>query len=171
MSVNCPTCRREFSSERGMRVHHASEHDERLPNRGCENCGERFYSEAGKKYCSDPCRTEAVSFEGEANPNYQGGKDRASCEICGGEFEYYPSDKRGKYCSSCVQREDWRHWMDIDGEKNPRWSGGKTELSCVACETSFERYPSDITGEVSLCSNECRATWLSGAFTGSGHPN
>lgn len=129
-----------------MRVHHAKTHGERLPNRECANCRERFYSEGERKYCSDSCRTEAVSFEGKANPNYQGGKEHSSCEICGDEFDYYPSEKPGKYCSSCVQREDWRHQMDISGERNPRWSGGKTELSCVICGDTFERYPSDITG-------------------------
>ena len=171
MSANCPTCGRNFASERGMRVHHALVHDERLPNRECANCEARFYSEEERRYCSESCRDESVSFEGEANPNYRGGKETTDCEICGEGFEYYPSEKPGLHCPSCVEGENWRHRPDVSGANNPRWRGGKAELSCVVCDEPFERYPSDITGEVSLCSNECRATWLSETFIGSGHPN
>ncbi|MEF8788721.1 MAG: HNH endonuclease signature motif containing protein [Haloarculaceae archaeon] len=171
MSTNCPTCGRTLASERGMRVHHALVHDERLPNRECANCETRFYSEEERKYCSESCRVESVSFEGEANPNYRGGRETADCEICGEGFEYYPSEKPGLHCPSCVDSTNWRHRPDVSGANNPRWRGGKTELSCIVCDDSFERYPSDVTGEVALCSNECRASWLSETFTGTGHPN
>jgi len=152
-------------------VHHSSKHGERLPNRECDRCGEEFYSEYEKKYCSDVCHDEAVSYAGENNPNYRGGRSTTACELCGTEFAYYPSEKPGKYCSSCVEKESWRPTQDISGADNPRWSGGKITVECEVCDASFERYPNQITGEVTLCSRECHASWLSDEFTGEGHPN
>ena len=87
----CPTCGRVFDSRRGLGVHHSVVHDEKLPNRECAACGEKFHAEYEKQYCSEECHDEAVSYQGEANPHYQGGKETTGCEICGAEFEYYPS--------------------------------------------------------------------------------
>lgn len=154
-----------------MAVHHSQTHDERLPNRECENCGREFYCSHRKKYCSSDCRRESVSFEGVSNPNYQGKKEVTQCELCGDEFEYYPSEKEGLYCPNCVENEDWRTTPDVTGERNPRWKGGTEELECEVCGETVERYPSEIVGEVTVCSRECRRTWLSDSFAGDGHPN
>ncbi|MFC7075040.1 HNH endonuclease [Haloarcula halophila] len=35
----------------------------------------------------------------------------------------------------------------------------------------MERYPSQVQGEVTLCSRDCHSEWLSDGFTGDGHPN
>lgn len=168
---DCPTCGESFDSSRGLRVHHSSVHGKRLPNRECARCGTEFYSEHEKKYCSDDCRGNAVSFEGKNNPNYRGGKETTACEICGDTFEYWPSEKPGLYCGRCVQEKQWRHERDIRGEQNPRWSGGKQTVDCDACGTSVERRPSRLRSEHVFCSPECQYEWLSEAFTGEGHPN
>ena len=167
----CPTCGRVFDSRRGLGVHHSRAHGERLPNRECAECGTEFHEEYEKKYCSDECYDEAVSYEGEANPHYQGGKESTECEICGTEFEYYPSEKEGLYCPDCVEDAEWRHKPDLEGSNNPRWKGGKQRFDCAVCEESFERYPSNAAGEIAVCSESCRREWLSEAFTGEGHPN
>jgi len=70
-----------------------------------------------------------------------------------------------------VQLENWRHRPAVTGENNPRWNGGKREVDCDVCDATVERYPHRLTGEVVLCSDDCRAEWLSEAFTGEGHPN
>ena len=111
----CPSCGDSFETRRGLGVHHSSVHDERLPNRECADCGAEFHSEYEKKYCSDSCRESAISYEGENNPNYRGGKETTACEICGTSFEYWSSEKPGRYCSGCVENEDWRHERDIKG--------------------------------------------------------
>lgn len=167
----CPSCAASFDSRRGLGVHHSAAHDELLPNRECSYCGTEFHCKHEKKYCSDECRDEAVSFAGDENPNYSGAKIMTTCEICDSEFEYYPSDKDGVYCPECVETEDWRPTQDISGENNPRWNGGKLTVECETCEEPIERYPSNITGEVSFCSIDCRKSWLSNEFTGEGHPN
>lgn len=171
MSEVCPTCGREFPGKRGMRVHHASAHGKKLPNRACANCDTEFYSEEDRKYCSDECREASVSFVGENNPNYRGGKETTDCEICGEKFDYYPSEKPGKYCPTCVETENWRHQPEISGEDHPRWSGGIQEHKCDVCGDTFERHPNNITGKVAVCSRDCQYDWLSEAFTGDGHPN
>lgn len=167
----CPECDANFQTRRGLGVHHSSVHGERLPNRKCENCGDEFYCSYKKKFCSGPCRLEAVSYEGRSNPNYQGKKQQTACELCGDGFEYYPSEKEGRYCSSCVESEQWRSLPDIEGAQNPRWTGGKQEFSCTVCDGTVERYPSEFGGDVTVCSEDCRRTWLSESFSGDGHPN
>ena len=167
----CPACGESFDSSRGLGVHHSSVHDKRLPNRECARCGSEFYSKHEKKYCSDSCRENAVSFEGANNPNYQGGKESTACEICGDTFEYWTSAKPGKYCQQCVEERQWRHKRDIRGERNPRWNGGKRTVECDACGASIERRPNQLRAEHVFCSDECQYEWLSETFTGEGHPN
>lgn len=99
----CPTCGRSFDTRRGLGVHHSHAHDERLPNRECDRCGERFYSESARAYCSEACHDAAVSYTGEDNPNYRDAKETTACEICGSTFEYYPSEKKGLFCPDCVE--------------------------------------------------------------------
>lgn len=168
---DCPRCSETFCSRRGLGVHHSRVHDERLPNRECKRCGSEFYSDYEKKYCSEDCRGEAVTFAGSENPNYDGGKETTECAICNGEFDFYPSGKPGLYCPDCVETEEWRELPPLDGENNPRWNGGKLNLECAACGATVRRYPSDVTGEVTVCDRECLSDWLSEAFTGDGHPN
>ncbi|WP_254545469.1 HNH endonuclease [Halomarina pelagica] len=167
----CPTCSSEFDSRRGLGVHHARTHGERLPNRECARCGREFYCGYEKKYCSEDCRRESISFEATANPNYRAKKETTECVLCGCEFEYYPSEKDGLYCSECVKSESWRTLPDVRGRRNPRWKGGKVKTECVVCGETVERYPSGITSDAVVCGDECRRTWLSETFSGSGHPN
>jgi predicted nucleic acid-binding Zn ribbon protein len=171
VTERCPICGDTFESSRGLGVHHSAAHDELLPNRECAACGEAFHSEHEQKYCSDDCREGAVSFEGEDNPNWDGGMESTTCDICGSSFRYYPSEKPGLYCPDCVASEAWRHDRDITGERNPRWSGGTVALDCDNCGVSFERRPVLIESEKTFCSRDCQYEWLSDEFTGDGHPN
>ncbi|MFB6142535.1 MAG: HNH endonuclease [Halorientalis sp.] len=146
-------------------------HDERLPNRECDRCGASFYCESARAYCSEECHDEAVSYTGADNPNYRGGKEATTCDICGEEFEYYPSEKEGLYCSECVENEQWRYRPTVSGADHPRWNGGKITVDCTVCGETVRRHPNQLTGEATLCSRRCHAEWLSDAFAGEGHPN
>lgn len=167
----CPSCSDSFDTRRGLGVHHSSVHGEALPNRTCDYCEAEFHSPHEKRYCSEACLAASESFEGENNPNWNGGKETTECKICSTEFQYYPSEKEGVYCSTCVENEAWRHDRDIRGERNPRWSGGKRTVSCDRCDHAVERYPGRLRSEHVFCSAECQHEWLSEAFTGEGHPN
>lgn len=167
----CPSCEREFETQRGLRVHHMQTHDDPLPNRTCSRCEEEFYSRTEQKYCSQGCRDEAVQRGGSNHPRYSGGKETTECDICGAAFQYYASEKKGLYCGTCVEEESWRHRPDITGEDNPRWAGGRRELRCDECGGRVFRERSNINSDRVFCSPECQYDWLSEAFTGDGHPN
>ena len=168
---HCPSCDDTFDTKRGRGVHHVHVHGDRLPNRTCDYCGDSFYSDYAKKYCSQDCLLNSDSYAGENNPNYQGAKVTNECRICGNEFEFYPSDKRGWYCSDCANHEDWRDPPVLTGSDNPRWGGGKIGEECSVCGDIVERYPSGFPSEIVCCSRDCRRQWLSISFTGEGHPN
>jgi hypothetical protein len=68
-------------------------------------------------------------------------KQKTNCLICGEEFEYYPSEKDGKYCSR-------------DCYKKSR--GILLSVKCEYCGKVFERKASAMKDHV-FCSNECRA--------------
>lgn len=167
----CPSCGDSFDTRRGLGVHHSSVHGETLPNRTCDRCSTEFHSPYEKRYCSEACLAASESFEGENNPNWNGSKETTKCEICSTEFEYYPSQKEGLYCGTCVENEEWRHNPDIRGERNPRWNGGKRTVSCDQCGCAVKRHPGRLQSEHVFCSSECQNEWLSESFTGDGHPN
>lgn len=168
---DCPSCDQSFNSQRGVRIYHSHAHDERLPNRVCGHCESEFYSKHEKKFCSEECRETAVSFEGKNNPNYRGGKESTQCEFCEASFEYWPSEKPGRYCKRCVEEKQWRYDRDITGAQNPRWNGGKRTVECDTCDKPVERRPSRLRTEHVFCSDDCQYEWLSETFTGEGHPN
>ena len=167
----CPSCDDSFDTRRGLGVHHSRVHGESLPNRTCEYCDADFHSPYEKRYCSETCLSASDSFEGENHPNWKDGKETTGCEICSAEFEYYPSEKEGLYCGTCVEDENWRYRPDVSGENHPRWSGGERELDCDGCGATVVRQSSNITGEHVFCSPECQHEWPSEAFAGKGHPN
>lgn len=170
MSQGCPTCRKKFETQRGVRVHHWRSHGERLPNRTCAACETQFHSEHERKYCSSDCRNSSVSRAGVNNPNYRGTAETSHCKNCDSEFTYYPSAKPGVYCGTCVDSTDWQSPPTLERSANPRWSGGKQDYPCAVCSTTVKRYPSQVTS-AAICSEPCRKDWLSEHFTGENHPN
>lgn len=95
----CPTCKKDLPTLAGLRQHHAKVHGEHLPNRTCVGCETEFYdSKAQRKFCDD-CNPNA----GPHNGNWRNAKETGECRLCGRSFEYYPSDKPGVYCPTCVK--------------------------------------------------------------------
>lgn len=171
--ADCPTCGASRDSWQKLRLHHIDAHDCSLPNRECDRCGERFFCEHQRKYCSEECRYAEPTrdLSGENNPNYSDAKEQATCERCGAEFEYYPSAKQGRFCGDCVATNEWQEPPELTGESNPNYTGGTATIACDECGEPFERYPAQVNETVNLCGEACRADWLSTAFTGEGHPN
>jgi len=158
---SCPDCDRVYEATSQLKIHYDHRHDGSFPEYECEACDEWFHASAERKYCSVTCRREA---------NDQTGKATASCEQCSTEFEYYPSEKKGLYCSDCVESGEWRSPPSLNSEDNPQWNGGKRELSCEICGKTVERYQSNVN-DVVVCGEACRREWLSESFIGEGHPN
>lgn len=152
--MECPTCEKILSTERGMRQHHTKVHGKPLPNRTCTGCKTEFYDpKARRKFCEN-CNPNA----GEHNGNWRDEKEAAECKRCGVEFEYYPSNKEGVYCSTCVEESDeflgvpYYEVHDIE----------RTKKVCEFCgriidvlQSRADRYP------VRFCSLNCHALSLS----------
>lgn len=157
----CPTCEKELTTERGMRQHHTKVHDEPLPNRECNGCGVEFYDEKARlEYCDD-CDPNA----GKNNGNWKDATETTTCEACGDEFEYYPSDKEGHFCSECVEAEGTfkgtRFWRRAE----------RIERECDYCGKVREVLKSDVArGLKRFCSRECLSRWMSENWRGESHP-
>ncbi len=158
--MDCPTCGKRLSSERGMGQHHTKVHDDPLPNRTCADCGTDFYDAKSRRTYCDDCYSQS----GEKNGNYSGAKETTECERCGESFEYDPSDKDGVYCSDCVQAADGL------------LPGGRDALDDVEvpgehCGETLERHPSrvDSASYGEFCDLECYGRWLSENVVGSSH--
>jgi hypothetical protein len=98
--------------------------------------------------------------------------DESNCVECGNSFEYYPSEKPGKYCKSCVDEgygnENLVHGT---GKNNTNWKGGFVDSSCSNCDkdisvkpSNFERYSNN------FCSTSCQSNFKSEQFSGKGNP-
>ena len=159
--MECPTCGKTLSTVRGMRQHHTKIHGEPLPNRTCRECGLEFYDpKARREFCND-CNPNA----GEHNGNWSDAMETTSCERCGEAFDYYPSNKDGKYCSSCVDAADGLL------PENPATKGDRVAVHCRSCDTELEVRPARLEEQTRgfFCTLECYGTWLSETVVGPAH--
>lgn len=153
--------------------------------RECDNCGDMYWAtisklENGKnKTCSKSCGAKLYrrrnKLNGSDNPNWKDAKQSTTCLECGCRFEYYPSSKKGLYCSDCVENgannpsgED--HPLgSVTGEDHPQWD--KEEVECSWCDE-----PKMVTqGEMErndefFCDEECMSDWRSENWSGENHP-
>ncbi|WP_410765311.1 HNH endonuclease [Haloferax sp. DFSO60] len=111
-------------------------------------------------YC-DECYSES----GVANGNWKGAKETAQCTVCGSSFEYYPSNKKGIYCSTCVD--------EANGllPENPAVRLERVVTSCSHCEAEIQRLESQIqSNEYGVfCDSDCYGEWLSVNVVGEQH--
>jgi len=136
--AECPTCGdSHFKSERGMRYHHATVHDQKLRDEyNCSNCDETFeklpsqMTDSDTQFCSDECMGEWMeeNKSGSDSPAWEGGAKTFTCIVCGDQFERYevdetPTDKH--YCSP----ECFGEWMSENnvGENHPLWKEENTQ--------------------------------------------
>lgn len=160
MGWPCPTCDRELSTRRGMRQHHTKVHGEPLLNRRCTGCGAAFYDEKARRSFCDDCNPNA----GQNNGNWKGGKELAECRECGAEFAYYPSNKEGYYCPTCVEEDG-----GFLGEPY-RKDAETVETACRYCDVLMKVLQSELLrGRGRFCSRTCFAAWLSENIVGEAH--
>jgi DNA-directed RNA polymerase subunit RPC12/RpoP len=126
----------------------------------CPTCSEEFETEGGVKKHHYYKHNESIA------------KEHTECVECGSEFEYYPSEKTGYYCSECSDNS-WgnENLLHATGDENPRWRGGPVETSCSWCKkeiivkiTNYENYDNN------FCSKECEGKFREVDFSGSGNP-
>lgn len=160
--VECPTCgRTDFSSERGMKIHHNKSHGESLRRAKteltCEWCDEEFIFRSDRadqrRFCSEDCmnewKAESGLHTGEDNPAWSGGKETTYCEQCGDKMEVYPSKSR-EYCSTECMAEGL---SEVNGEEHPNWNRVTVECGFCGDEYNVPPFRADTTR---FCSHECR---------------
>lgn len=125
----------------------------------CPTCGEVFDSDGGMKIHHYYKHDESIA------------KEQSECEICGKSFEYYTSEKKGLYCETCVENEQYRDIPDTpSGEENHRYS--KQELECAFCGSNIYRCKSLIKQHSNnFCDIECYGDWRSKNQNGKENPN
>lgn len=175
----CPTCGDEFSSEQGMKSHHAQVHGESLAKveRVCDQCGDRYETEAGyaeqSRFCSRECWNawqrgrSKPSLEGENNPSWKGGRASIECEWCGDEFEVdQHAAEEARFCS----QECHGAWQSehLTGEDHFNWKGGDVLYECEECGIEFEAIQA---ADRRFCSRDCYASWQSRNMVGENHPS
>lgn len=148
-------------------MHHTHTHGVALPNSKCNICGVLFHHYKPLEYCPD-CHTQ----EGKYAPNWKGGMEETTCIECGTKFQYYPSSKPGKYCSTCVSNPDvvWgaADHSGLFGDDNPNWSGGAEKTNCDWCGEETVQNPEY---NHSFCDTTCMGEWKSVNIRGNKHHN
>ena len=144
-SCECPTCGREFDTERGMKCHHTKIHGEKIQSRvnlDCIKCGQSFevkpYREDTAKYCSQACRNTKV--------------DRV-CEYCDSTYSIPESrNSISRFCSNECNSK----WMseNLTGEDNPNGKP-KAVLECRECGDEYKVKQSE-KERSKYCSNHCK---------------
>jgi uncharacterized C2H2 Zn-finger protein len=134
----CPTCDREFDTERALKIHHSKAHGESISGVEitCEYCGDTYSkspSEADRsRFCSRDCQAAHQSdtidspFGGERNGVH------LTCERCGEEYRRAAANAEGsrfcsRECQSAAQsvefsNEDW-HLSGTTGPQHPAYTG------------------------------------------------
>lgn len=96
--------------------------------------------------------------------------NQTNCKECGREFEYYPSNKKGEYCSSCQKDRPWVGKNKFENSQDPEHIGNSSTVTCDWCGKEITRYDSEIN-ENNFCGRDCQSAWLSEEFLGDNHPN
>ena len=165
----CPTCDDEFKSERGVKLHHARTHGERLTltTVECDWCGEKHEKKAkdtdGANLCSDECLSNWMSATGGQEKT----RVEVECDFCGDVYGVVPSavDKT-RFCSRECKDEDL---VGVSGADHPKYSQVKVE--CETCGEPKTVTPSQLESyDNHFCDNDCLGEWLKKHQSGSDSP-
>jgi hypothetical protein len=146
---SCPSCERSFSSELGLKQHHARTHGKSLAvnEMQCDNCGQDItvsdHELDGQEhhFCDRQCCGE-----------WQKERHERECEICGQVYEIVPHQKE---ISSCCSKEcRIEKTRRITGED--RYNFKTESYECQQCGDSVERSPSMIYDKSRVfCDSRC----------------
>lgn len=177
--VSCPSCSKSFSSEYGVKQHHAKSHGESLVHTTveCSYCGdniqrrEREVSDSGRNFCDQDCMGSwrSENRTGEDNPGWKDNTIELECKWCGSTYECWKGgESRSSFCSKdCLYQ--WRS-EEQTGEDHPLYK--QVTVECSNCSESMKRYPYEVEQSENLfCDRDCLGEWRSDAIVGEAHPN
>ena len=146
-SAECPTCGKSLDTERAMKIHHATAHNESLvtEERPCANCGDVYEYRPGRneKYCSRECLTDS-----------QRNREKSKCAYCGLVFESKPSYNQN-YCSKTCYHND--HEAFAEGKDHPQYTENVV-VKCENCGEEYEEIPSR-QDRTRFCSYSCKGEY------------
>lgn len=171
----CPTCGGSFSSELGVKMHHAKTHGASIAGEpvDCENCGSTIRKKSNqieewdKHFCGDECRLEYTRGEN----HHQYDRSFVVCDNCGDKSKKRPSRIEGRehnFCDMSCRDEFYEEsgmWSD---ENSPSWEGGDIKSVCKYCDSEYEHIKSR---ETKFCSMSCKGKWMSENKRGDDAPN
>jgi hypothetical protein len=159
--AECPTCEKILDTEQGVKIHHATVHDEPLTENyhTCDVCGNEFYrpesqTTGDNTFCSKDCHGEWISQnESEKVP--------VICEWCCDKVLKTPSqrqDRQNHFCSHECHGE-WK----LDQ--------GSVTVQCEVCGTDIVKNKAYAEQtETHFCSTDCQGHWYSENIRGENHP-
>jgi 5-methylcytosine-specific restriction endonuclease McrA len=136
----------------------------------CSECGEEIHipksrvGEVGEYeqknyFCDKDCESSFKSREwvGKDHPSWNGGRERVSCEECGGTYKVHPHNiEQTRFCSAECRREDWKKYP--------------SKYNCANCGEIVEKMPHNVKGDETTCSKECLKEHLSSIRKGEENP-
>jgi hypothetical protein len=136
----------------------------------CAECGEGVHIppsqvkevdgyEQKNHFCNKECESSFKSREwvGENHPNWDGGRERVSCEECGGTYSVHPNQlEETRFCSVECRRQNWRE--------------DKKEYSCANCGHTVEKMAHNVKGQQTTCSKQCFKEFMSSTRKGKDNP-
>ena len=178
MPSKCPTCRKEFKNEHGVKVHHSRAHGESLAREvvECAWCGEEFEvttyaaNKHGWHTCSDKCDSKyrPATYTQENNPN-AGNWHTIDCEHCGEGYRVPEHRLESSRFCSLECKYNWES-DNLSGEQAHAWNGGTATLTCENCGEKYEVFQS-LAENSRYCSYECMGEFRSKEMKGKNNPS
>lgn len=173
----CPTCNDEFSSEKGMKRHHAITHGESLirVEVECDYCGSEFERKEpnvndGNNFCSRDCMGKWRSENQVGEDHHQYELVTVECDNCGEETEkkpFYLENRDNLFCDQACYGE-WRS-DNVTGDNHPRYD--HIEDECEWCGDTVSRRRGNMEhNEMVFCDLDCYSNWCSENRTGGDNP-
>lgn len=103
--------------------------------------------------------------------------ETSECEKCSSTFDYYPSDKKGKFCSDCADDTPWDWKFEMTEEHlrklhNARDSNiDRIKTSCDNCDRNISVTQSSFKrNDNNFCDIECMGEYRRKNWQGEDHP-
>lgn len=179
----CPTCGRDdFSSEKGVKIHHKLAHGESIAGvlKICPICGVEYRTKphnadrlktCGDAGCSSQYRSE--NYSGENHGSWNGGKATVACSYCGREkqVKQYQLERSDRFFCDQDCTIQWKQDTDLSGEQSGAWKGGLVTVECATCGREKDVKPYRTKNhDRHFCTQACKAEWQQTHLSGQGNP-